>query len=280
VIRRGQRALRRVAPGLAAQLTWRAKLLRGDRELRLVERLTPAGGVALDVGANWGLFAHRLARLVGPHGRVHAFEPNPLHTATLARLASRTGNLTVHLKGASDRSGVARLSVPVHEGRAVSALASLSGEERGESVPVELTTLDAALALAESPIDLIKIDVEGHELPALRGAEAILRTSRPAVLVEIEERHRGSDVAGTFDYMLGLGYAGWCLRPEGISPLDGFDLERDQLAFTERGFSAYDMPEGYVNDFVFVDPALAEAEELDRAVRSQDVGPSPAAIER
>jgi FkbM family methyltransferase len=252
--RAAQRRLRQVAPGPAADVTWRARLLRRDGELRLVERLVPIGGVALDVGANWGLFAHRLARLVTRSGRVHAFEPNPAHHATLAALARRNPNLTVHLRGVSDRSGRAELSVPVRDGRTVTALGSIDAPAVGaaEQVEIELETLDEAL-VRSPPISLIKCDVEGHELSVLRGARSILRWSRPALLLEIEARHPGADPEATFAMLHDLGYEGWCLRPSGLAPLGGFDIQRDQLAFLgEPDPADHDMPDGYVNNFLFL----------------------------
>jgi FkbM family methyltransferase len=252
--RAAQRRLREVAPAPAAELTWRAKRARRDRELRLVERLAPRGGVALDVGANWGLFAHRLARLVGPSGHVHAFEPNPAHRGTLTALARRHPNLTVHLKGVSDRAGRAELSVPVRDGRPITALGSFAPPAGvpAERVRVDLTTLDAELD-PFLPVGLIKCDVEGHELPVLRGAERTLGRRRPPLLLEIEARHPAADPQATFAFLQELGYSGWCLRREGLAPLSGFDLERDQLAFLgDPSLDAYDMPEDYVNDFLFL----------------------------
>jgi FkbM family methyltransferase len=60
-------------------------------ELLLVDELVSGGEVAVDVGANFGLFARRLARLVGRAGHVHLFEPHPGHHEQLSRFASRPG---------------------------------------------------------------------------------------------------------------------------------------------------------------------------------------------
>ena len=113
--------------------------------------------------------------------------------------------------------------------------------------------LDSVLADA-GPVGLIKCDVEGHELAVLRGAEGVLRGSRPALLVEIEERHPDADVQATFDYLLGLGYAGYAVHADGLRPLDEFDIERDQLAFLGEDFIPYGVERGYVYDFLFVRP--------------------------
>ena len=258
--RDAQRVLRRSRPELAARLTWEIKRRRGDRALSLVERVVAHGDHAVDLGANWGLFTARMAELTGPTGRVTAFEPNPAHAATLGAIARRHPWVTLHLAAVSAEPGAADLAVPVHEGRELSALASLDptaapDDVRFEKLPVAVTTLDAALDGAP-PVRFVKCDVEGHELDALRGGEAMLRRDRPALLVEAEQRHqRSGSVTDVFEYLAALGYDGWCLRPHGLTPMDGFDVERDQLAFLRDGaFVAHDMPAGYVNGFLFLAP--------------------------
>jgi hypothetical protein len=90
----------------------------------------------------------------------------------------------------------------------------------------------------------------------LRGAEATLRRSMPALLVEIEQRHLPEGaVDETFAYLAAIGYEGYALFPTALRPLAAFDLERHQLAYLGRGFVLYEMPYGYVCDFLFVRPA-------------------------
>src|SRR5512133_1566398 len=206
--RDAQRALRRARPGLAARVTWEVKRRRGDYTLTLVERLVHPGDHAVDAGANWGLFTARLAELTGPTGRVTAFEPNPGHAHTLGAIAERHPWVALHQAALSEQPGAAELAVPVHEGRELSALASLDpGEQPGDvrlrKLLVELTTLDAVLGDDVPPVRFLKCDVEGHELAALRGGERMLRRDRPAILLEAEQRHQpeGASVTDVLDYL-------------------------------------------------------------------------------
>jgi FkbM family methyltransferase len=257
--RDAQRVLRRARPELAARLTWEIKRRRGDRALSLVERLVGPGDHVVDAGANWGLFTARLAELTGPTGRVTAFEPNREHLETLGAIAARHPWVTLHAAALSAEPGTAELAVPVHEGRELNALASLEPPAAADGVrferrPIEVTTLDAALGEDARPVRFVKCDVEGHELEALRGGERMLRRDRPAVLVEAEQRHQraGASVTEVLDYLTSLGYRGSCLREHGLAPLEGFDVERDQLAhLRDASFVAHDMPAGYVNNFLF-----------------------------
>jgi FkbM family methyltransferase len=251
--------LRRARPELAARVTWEIKRRRGDRVLSLVERLVGPGDHVVDAGANWGLFTARLAELAGPHGRVTAFEPNREHLRTLGAIAARHPWVTVHAVALSAEPGTAELAVPFHDGRELNALASLDPPAAADGVrferrPIEVTTLDAVLGGDSPPVRFVKCDVEGHELEALRGGERMLRRDRPAVLVEAEQRHQraGAHVTEVLDFLVSLGYQGSCLREHGLAPLEGFDVERDQLAsLRDASFVTHDMPVGYVNNFLF-----------------------------
>lgn len=243
---------------LGARFAWWWKRRHGDFSLRIVEALVRRGDTVVDIGANWGLYAASLARLVGPGGRVHVFEPHPNNQGNLRALRDRCANLALYALALSDREGAADLYAPTFGRRRISALASLSAPRETGAVPHEAITvavarLDTVLADAGS-IGLIKCDVEGHELAVLRGAEGVLRRSQPALIVEIEQRHPDADVQATFDYLLGLGYAGYAVHADGLRPLAEFDVERDQLAFLGEDFIPYGVDQGYVYDFLFVRP--------------------------
>ena len=256
--RAAQRALRVRRPVEAAELTWAWKRRQGDPATRVVDDLVRPGQQVLDIGANWGLFTARLGKLVGPTGHVEAFEPLPVHAATLHAVAARLPAVDVHMTALSDHEGQADLVIPVQDGEPMTALAHLDapapaapGERR---VPVPVRTLDAVLGDDHPPVDLVKCDVEGHELEVLRGGERTLRRGRPALVLEIEERHRPQGgVAEVFDYLRGLGYEGRAVRHDGLVPLAAFDVERDQLAHLRAGEAiAHDPPRDYVNTFLFV----------------------------
>jgi FkbM family methyltransferase len=256
--RAGQRALRARRPVTAAELTWALKRRQGDPAVRLVHDLSGPGQHVLDIGANWGLFAAHLGRVVGRDGRVDAFEPHPAHAATLSAVAETLPAVDVHLTALSDHEGDAELVIPVHDGEALTALGHLEGDTATASAgeqrfTVPLRTLDAVLGPDAPRVDLVKCDVEGHELEVLRGGEGMLRRDRPPLVIEIEERHRpGGGVHEVFDHLRGLGYEGRAARHDGLVALDRFDVERDQLAHLPDGeLVAHDMPRDYVNTFLF-----------------------------
>jgi FkbM family methyltransferase len=236
-----------------ARLMWAQRRLAGDASLVLVDELVREGDVVVDAGAERGMFTARLAQLVGPKGAVHAFEPNPDSLAYLQAIAAAEPNVRVHGVALSDRTGEARLYVPVVGGEPVAAVGSLAPPEQATcaEVAIETTRLDDALEQDAARVSFVKCDVEGHELAALRGAARTLAESRPLLLVEIERRHSGERMDETFAYLSGLGYEGFAVGPEGPLPLADFDVERDQLAFLGDTFETGAMPPGYIHDFLF-----------------------------
>jgi FkbM family methyltransferase len=144
------------------------------------------GGTILDVGANIGLYTAACARAAAPAGRVVAIEPGPATFEKLARTCALIGLPNVTLlqlaAGRADGSGV--LVCP-DGGRDVHQhLADARAHAPGEAVRVDVRRLDGVCRDAGDAITLMKLDVEGHEVAALEGAESILRSGRTHLIVE------------------------------------------------------------------------------------------------
>jgi FkbM family methyltransferase len=124
--------------------------------------------VAVDIGAHVGLWSMWLVKLFG---HVHAFEP-VAHHAVLFAWNVPAANVTLHRVALGERAGAVSLTVPPEQ----TGNAHVAGD--GE---VPMLRLDS-LRLAR--VDFLKIDVEGYELPVLRGAEQTLRRCKPIMVVE------------------------------------------------------------------------------------------------
>ncbi|HEU4882941.1 MAG TPA: FkbM family methyltransferase [Longimicrobium sp.] len=126
------------------------------------------GGVALDVGANVGAYALLFGAWMRPGGRVYAFEPSPRAFDGLRR--------HVEINGLAEVVRPVRAAVSDVEGTAALAGADQQGTSRlahpddGNTMTVETMTIDGFCAREGITPTLIKIDVEGWELEALRGA--------------------------------------------------------------------------------------------------------------
>jgi FkbM family methyltransferase len=208
------------------------------------------GETAVDVGAHKGSYLPWLSRVARP-GKVVAFEPQPVLADYLRRACRGAGldNVVVEAKGVSERGGVLTLRVP--GGRASSPGASfepaVASVSAGRDVAVPVVALDEYFRGSSARIAAIKVDVEGHELSVLRGAEELLREDSPLLVVECEERHRGEGgVREVLRFLEGRGYGGSFVQRGRLVPLRDFDPAIHQRRAGER---FWDAP-GYCNNFV------------------------------
>jgi FkbM family methyltransferase len=171
-----------------------------EPELDLIPYAIKPGETALDIGANFGLYCYYLSRHLGGRGRVYAFEPVPFTYRTLKQVARllRFRNVEIVPKGCSDKAGTITFTVPVQDsGQIAAGLAYRGGRDddrAGKETQVrwsatrdvegEVIALDDFLPESE-PVSLIKCDIEGAELYAFRGAEALIDRQLPTVICEI-----------------------------------------------------------------------------------------------
>jgi methyltransferase, FkbM family len=151
-------------------------------ELIFYARYLRAGMTVLDVGAHRGELSLFFARCVGPTGRVFAFEPAREAYAAIEHVVNANGRRNIHPRplAVGDAEGTAIL-----HGRSdrptLHSFLSRAVHAQGPSVSeeVRVTTLDA-FCRGENieTVDLLKIDVEGCELAALKGAEALFAAGR------------------------------------------------------------------------------------------------------
>jgi FkbM family methyltransferase len=159
-----------------------------------------------------------------PHSRrVIAIEPNPDLATRLKWLCylSMQTSISVRNIALSDRDGVLTLRIPLGEhGRATIESANPLLGRKTREVRVRTRRLDD-LPIAD--VGFIKIDVEGHELAVLRGAERLLRESRPNLLIEANAEHRPNAVPSICEYLAPLGYRGWFLNSGELTDIRSFD---------------------------------------------------------
>lgn len=198
----------------------RAVYPRVEPELARLASYAPRGGTAVDIGAWYGPWTRGLRRLAD---RVVALEP----AADLAHVvAAAYPDVRVVEAAASDQVGTATLHLP--DGGAGVGTSSVEPGD-GPAVPVARVTVDS-LDLAD--VRFMKVDVEGHELPALRGAEATVRRDRPLLLVEVEERIQ--PIGPVISLLQGWGYRPYVMPGDRWLPLDEFDLVAHQRAAVGR----------------------------------------------
>lgn len=215
---------------LAAGIERRAQKFQGKgagghsitAEVAEASRFLPAGGATVfDVGANKGLWSRAMLAAAGPHlERLVAFEPSRHNWAAIEEITDPRFSLCRKALGL--REGVSELFMDAPG----SGLASLTrrnldhhGLTMASAETVETTTLDAYCREAGiSRIDFLKLDIEGHELDALHGAEPLLAAGAIRAL-SFEFGGTNIDTRTFFrDFWLlltPLGYSLWRIVPGG-----------------------------------------------------------------
>lgn len=188
-------------------LNFRLELLLGTYEPETVsffKRYVKPGIVVLDVGAHVGYYTRLFSSLVGKSGLVIAFEPHPLHFHFLTKNVGTRPNVKLISKALGSEIG----SVTLYESPIVSGSASLGWFENKWKVleklnmreisprlqkhrdvlkwEVQVVTLDEILTdLGIPKVDIIKMDIEGAEVLALKGAKQVLEDSKALIVFEV-----------------------------------------------------------------------------------------------
>lgn len=152
------------------------------------------GMTVCDIGSHCGYYALIAAQLVGPSGKVHCFEPNPLHHDNLFKSKMINGfyHMEIHPFAVADRDMEATLFVPHH----LASSATLS-EKVSESVsaldpvkPVKVRAVNLEDYLGDMRVDVFKVDIEGYEpyvLPCL--LKMMDRSDHPRLFMEFNPKN-------------------------------------------------------------------------------------------
>ncbi|MEH6474812.1 MAG: FkbM family methyltransferase [Sneathiella sp.] len=204
-----------VPPQLYIWYKAKKELKKGEAEIKLLPFLAPADRVALDIGANKGVWSYMLSQQCS---QVHAFEPNPKMFKILERCAN--SKTTVHKIALSNETKQSELLVPFgakgysNQGASLSAV-KVSGNH--SSVPVDARRLDD---MDLGDIGFIKIDVEGFELEVLEGARETLAKYRPNLVIEMEEKHTKLPLETLIGTVCEYGYEAFALNGGALTKFD------------------------------------------------------------
>jgi FkbM family methyltransferase len=165
--------------------------IESEVEKTLLEIVHP-GNTVFDIGANVGWYSLLAAREIGPSGAVTAFEPLLANATMIERNAeaNRLKNIAVVPAAVGDRDGWASFS----------SESSLTGKviKSGGSEVVPILSLDAWLSeTGERAPDVIKMDIEGGEVEALRGMGGVLQEAKPTLIIELHATN--ADIADLLD---------------------------------------------------------------------------------
>ena len=176
-----------------------------EPEYAALDRWVRPGDCVIDVGANLGVYTAKLSELVGANGHVFAIEPVSPTFALLAANARlfKHNNVTLLNVAASDKSGFVELAIPRFDtGIRAYTRASINEYDKSSANLIHYSASCVALDSLEipRPVSLAKIDVEGHELPVVRGMASLLQRDRPVLIAEGTSREALQEYLATFDY--------------------------------------------------------------------------------
>jgi FkbM family methyltransferase len=206
-------------------------------ETTLIKDTLKPGDTFIDVGANFGYYTVLASKLVGPTGRVIAFEPDPRSFALLQRNVARNGctNVVLEQKALSSEPGTLTLHVS-DSNRGGHSVIREGTQDISHTVDVPAVRLDDYLKDQDLRVDLVKIDTEGAEGFILAGMQETLRKN-PAVKLVLEYTP-GKLVTSGYppDKFMGL------LTPHGFRYAEIDEYSYALNAVTEQAVAACDLP--------------------------------------
>lgn len=220
-------------------------------DIQFIKYLNQHRNIAVDVGANYGLYTYPLSKL---YNKVIAIEPNKEVTKYIR---NSTGNIDVYNIALSDKIGMKYINIPIYKKTPLFGLSSISNyvnyiykdEFSIEKRNINVNSLDN---LCINNVDFIKIDVEGHEYEVLKGAEKLIKRDKPIILIEIEQRfYYDLLIAEIFNWLISHEYEGFYIYNRRLLPLKKFDTYRNQTAYLNSNGKITNIHH-YVNNFFFI----------------------------
>ena len=202
---------------------------------RLFLKHIPRGAVVYDLGAHRGFFSLLAAKIVGKEGRVVAFEPLEQHVRLIMTHSDLNGitNIAPYRFAISDRNGiVAFTDLEDHWANTCVPQSPMFNSESATH-RVEARTLDGLIDGGMLPPHFIKMDIEGSEYNALKGARNTLLRHRPVLFFSAHESHLKGVEKLCLDLLAALHYSVSLVKINELNP-----EIRDYLAVpTERTVS-------------------------------------------
>ena len=212
-----------------------------DDEMFYADTLLKRRRRFVDIGANIGIYTYYYSSRMK---RVDSFEP--LREVTNRIQSLSMDSITIHDIALSNMKDELTLFIP-HDKYGQMIPSSASVEPRGGSFDkrdVKVSPLDD---FEFDDVDLIKIDVEGHEANVLEGAVKTIESSKPIIIVEIEQRHIESSIDSVIEKFSSLsGYDGYFLDNDSLVGVDSFSYSVHQ-----KPYLADVMDKRYKNNFIF-----------------------------
>lgn len=224
-------------------------------EMKLLPYLCKKDKISIDIGAAGGVF---IANMVDVSKNVIGFEPIPDDANILKEMIKSTNsNASIECVALSDKSGEATLRMIANDfGRSTIEESNSLDDNTGSKkigIKVPIKKLDD---YNFNNVGFIKVDVEGHELSVLHGARETIKRNLPALLIEIEDRHKLNAVEDVPTFLREFGYVVFFILDGKIKPIAEFNKKIHQDSNNIGTYTdGYARKGVYINNFIFIPQA-------------------------
>lgn len=237
-----------------------------DAELLLLEFLLNKNSIFFDIGANKGEYALYAEKHI-PVNQIYLFEPEQKLNHQLKHIFPQSHVLPLAL---SDKKGEFQFKIPLINGVLDNCLSSLEVNRKEDNeteaiiYKVKTDSLDNFVTQQVLNPDLIKIDVEGHELSVLKGAANYIAQHHPTLIIEIEQRHhQNMDIELVFTDFKQQGYQCYYFSKKAMQLLS----YEDKTHLTNH--ISYFGSINYINNYIFIhqsNTSISSIEKINKTI--------------
>lgn len=224
-------------PGVSKDL-----IIRGRRErleTRMMQQTLKSGMTVIDIGANIGYYALMEAKAVTESGHVYAIEPEPRNFELLCKNVKLNNyrHIDIFQVGISDETGFANLYVSEHS-NLHNLLRPLKASNKDSVIKIKTYRLDDFISehnIMPSNINIIRMDIEGHEVKALEGMINTLRETKMINLfIEFHPQYikdiPGYSLESTMDLLVSQGFK---IRYATATARNGYSMEFQNISIKD-----------------------------------------------
>jgi len=189
-------------------------------EITYLKKIIKPGDIILDIGANIGFYSKILSQCTGQNGKVHAFEPDQINFKHLKKNLATASNVILNNKAVSDKSE----KIKIYKSKDLNVDHRTYPVGEYESIDViDAITIDEYVNNAWR-VDIIKMDIQGFEVSALRGMEKTIQAN-PNIQLLLEFwphglKAAGSSVSQFYEVITSLGLGIRFLEKDQLIPFD------------------------------------------------------------